>query len=191
MNVINFDESGNAVDPATGKVVGRREENGQLVMTPPGQNSQACPPKVTGIQVKPSYTKYEVTPESEFEVRFCLYFEEGRVRVFTEEAKVKYPECELHWVKFRMWTYREELDWRKQSQEYDGRAYRLNTDKFDELKLRHLIKSWSLEQYDPKFKLLHVGGVLSDESLDLVKGLYPSIVENILYLMNQVLEGNR
>ena len=193
---MTFDEEGNAIDAGTGKIIGKRGPNGTLIVNSP--DSQPEPqkpsePTLTGIQKPVSYSKYEVRPDSEFEIRFCLYFDEGRVRVFTEDAKYKFPECESHWVKFRMWTYKEQLEWKRQCSDLDmqTKSMRLNTDKYDEIKLRHLIKSWSLEQFDPKFKLLHVGGVLSDESYELLVGLFPSIVENIVFMMNQVLEGNR
>lgn len=156
------------------------------------------PPKTPSISQyngpKPvSYTKYEVTPESVFTVRFCLGFDEGRPHAYVEEAKNSHPEYELHWVTFRMWTYREELDWRQRCTDYDNMTgiSRLNTVKYNELKIRNLLKDWSFSEYDVKFKLLHVGGVLSDESYNLFNGMYPSIVDNIVFLMNQVLEDNQ
>lgn len=140
----------------------------------------------------PQLAKYEVTPESEFTVRFCIGFKEGRVQIYQEDAYLKFDDLERHWVTFRMWKYEEELAWQNQAMEFQGqtRSFILNQGKLNEIKIRHLIKSWSFEEYDPKFKLLHVGGVLSDESYSIFKGFFPTIINNVIYLMNQVLENN-
>ena len=99
---------------------------------------------------------------------------------------------ESHWVTFRMWTYAEELAWRRECLEYDqsARIYQTNTALLDELKLRRLMKSWSFGEYDASLKLLHTGGVLSDESYDIIRGFYPAIIDHIVYRMNEVLESN-
>ena len=155
------------------------------------------PPKQPSVSVPPgpkpvSYTKYEVTPESTFTVRFCLSFDDGRAHVYTGDQKIGHPEFELHWVTFRMWTYREQLEWRQRCTQYDNMTgmTRFNSDQFNEIKVRNLIKAWSFEEYDVKFKLLHVHGYLSDESWNLINGMYPVIVDNILFMMNRVLEEN-
>lgn len=139
-----------------------------------------------------SYTKYEVTPESTFTIRFCLSFADDRAHVYVESEKSRHPEFELHWVTFRMWTYREQLEWRQRCTQYDNMTgmTKFNSDQFNELKIRNLIKSWSFEEYDVKFKLLHVQGILSDESWNLINGMYPVIVDNIIFMMNRVLEEN-
>ena len=140
-----------------------------------------------------SYTKYEVTPQTCFTIHFCIGFEHDRPHVYVENAKMAHPEYELHWVTFRMWTYREELDWKQRCTEYDNMTgiSRLNTIKFNELKIRNLLKDWSFGENEPKFKLFHVNGILSDESYNLFNGMYPTIVDNIIFLMNQVLEDNQ
>ena len=91
-----------------------------------------------------------------------------------------------------MWTYAEELAWRREAQEFDNvnRQFKTNLDKFNELKVRHLLKRWSFEEYDPKFKLLHVNGVLADESYNVFKGFFPVIIDQLLFMMNRVLENN-
>ncbi|MBP5459324.1 MAG: hypothetical protein J6Y62_04085 [Clostridia bacterium] len=159
----------------------------------PAGTAQEASCKAYGGPRPVSYGKYEVTPESEFTVRFCVSFEEGRWRVHLEEARYANPEYESHWAVFRMWTYPEMLSWRQQATEYDNMTgvSRLNTDKLNEIKLRRLLKRWSFEEYDPRYKLLHVGGVLSDESYSLLNGMFPTIVDNLIFMMNQVLEENR
>lgn len=194
---ITFNEKGEAVNEQ-GIVVGKKDSSGRIVMLPPTtQENKSTPetpeppkPKITEKTV--SYSKYEVRPDSEFKIEFCIGEKDGRIVVYTKEAVIQFPELESHWVVFRMWKYTEELDWKNRCQEYDvqSRSFKTNTNKLDELKIRYLIKSWSFENYDPKFKLLHANRYLSDESYDIFKGFYPTIINNIIFLMNQVLEHN-
>lgn len=196
---ITFNENGEAVNEQ-GAVIGKKDGSGRLVMIPQSEepkkekiianNEKTSTPQVKGKTV--SYSKYEVRPESEFKIEFCLGEKDGRIVVYTKEAFLQLPDLECHWVVFRMWKYEEELDWKNKCQEYDpqSRSFKTNTNKLDELKVRHLIKSWSFEEYDPKFKLLHANRYLSDESYDIFKGFYPTIINNIIFLMNQVLEHN-
>lgn len=159
------------------------------------QDSPAAPEPARPASAGPapvSYTKYEVRPDSFFTVRFCLGFKEERVLVYTEDAKYKLPDLESHWATFRMWTFREELEWRNRTTIYDqpSRSWRPDPGKLNEIKLRNLLHDWSFAETDPKFRLFHVNGVLADESYNLVMGLFPSILDNLLYLMNNILENN-
>lgn len=194
---ITFNEKGEAVNEQ-GIVVGKKDSSGRIVMLPPTAQENKPIPEAPEPQ-KPktkekvvSYSKYEVRPDSEFKIEFCIGEKDGRIVVYTKEAAIQFPELESHWVVFRMWKYEEELDWKNRCQEYDSqsRSFKTNTNKLDELKIRYLIKSWSFENYDPKFKLLHANRYLSDESYDIFKGFYPTIINNIIFLMNQVLEHN-
>ena len=147
-------------------------------------------PKVS-IPTPVQYSKYEVRPDSEFTVQFCLKFSDnGQVSVYAKDSFLQLDNLEKHWAKFRMWTYKESLEWKNQCMEFDQqiRSFKQNNCKLNELKIRHLIKDWSFSEIDPKFKLLHVNGVLSDESYEMMMGLYPQILDNILILMNNVLE---
>ena len=89
-----------------------------------------------------------------------------------------------------MWNFREELEWKNQCMEFDSisRAFKQNIIKLNEIKIRRLIKDWSFSEIDPKFKLLHVDGVLSDESYNVMMGFNPAIMDNLIVLMNNVLE---
>lgn len=194
---ITFNEKGEAVNEQ-GIVVGKKDSSGRIVMSSPTiqENKPISktpePPKPKTTEKVVSYSKYEVRPDSEFKIEFCIGEKDGRIVVYTKEAAIQFPELESHWVVFRMWKYEEELDWKNRCQEYDAqsRSFKTNTNKLDELKIRYLIKSWSFENYDPKFKLLHANRYLSDESYDIFKGFYPTIINNIIFLMNQVLEHN-
>lgn len=194
---ITFNEKGEAVNEQ-GIVVGKKDSSGRIVMSSPTiqENKPISktpePPKPKTTEKVVSYSKYEVRPDSEFKIEFCIGEKDGRIVVYTKEAAIQFPELESHWVVFRMWKYEEELDWKNRCQEYDAqsRSFKTNINKLDELKIRYLIKSWSFENYDPKFKLLHANRYLSDESYDIFKGFYPTIINNIIFLMNQVLEHN-
>ena len=216
MRKLTFDDNGNAIDEETGKIIGRRDPStGRLVIdqakmkevestaqissgaeAPAAESSPAAgrpsapeKPKVS-IPVPPSYTKYEVRPDSEFTVKFCLGFDGDKIDVYKEGTNLKIDGLEEHWVKFRMWNYKEELAWKSQAMEFDPavRFFKLNQNKLTDLKLRHLIKDWSFSMKDDKFKLLHVNGVLSDESYNIMMGLHPAILDYVVALMNDVLE---
>ena len=141
-----------------------------------------------------SKSKYEVTDKSYFTVKFGLYEkEEGHFIPIKEEAVETMPQAEMHWVKFRMWTYSEELKWKSECLEYNNatKSQFLNMDKLNERKLKYLMKDWSFGEYDDRLKLLHCDGRLSDESYSMFMGLYPSIASTIVDLMNYVLESNQ
>lgn len=158
----------------------------------PGQDPPSTPANPAPAPATISYTKYEVRPDSVFTIRFCLGFRDERVQVYTEDARFKLPGLESHWVTFRMWTFREELDWRNRTTVFDQptRSWRADPGKFNDLKIRNLLRDWSLAEIDPKFRLLHVNGALCDESYNAVMGLFPNILDNIIYLMNRILEDN-
>lgn len=211
MRKLIFDNNGNAIDEETGIVIGKKDAaTGRIVVdqekmkeVESKQSSSAndqldknkdntsvsSKPKVS-IPTPPSYTKYEVRPDSEFTIKFCLGFDGDKIDVYKEGTNLKIDGLEEHWVKFRMWNYKEELSWRSQSMEFDPavRFFKLNQNKFTDLKLRNLIKDWSFSMKDDKFKLLHVNGVLSDESYNVLMGLHPAILDYIVMLMNEVLE---
>jgi len=139
-------------------------------------------------------SKYEVTDKSYFTVRFGLYEkEEGHFVPIKEEAIETIPEAEPHWVKFRMWTYPEELRWKSECLEYNNatKSQFLNIDRLNERKIKFLMKDWSFGEYDDGLKLLHCDGRLSDESYAKFMGIYPSIANTIVELMNLVLESNQ
>ena len=198
MKKVVYGQNGELLDAETGMVIGKKGKDNTFIPNPSPAKQEAVSANApitassSTTSAKVSFTRYEVTPESEFTIRFCLGFNEGRVQVYTADSYLKQEELERHWVKFRMWKYEEELSWQNQSMEYQHqtRSFIHNQNKLNELKVRHLIKEWSFEEYDPKFKLLHVNGVLSDESYNIFKGFFPTIINNIIYLMNQVLEQN-
>ena len=212
MKKLTFNENGEAIDEQTGQIIGKKDSSGKLVfdaekirqieeankdnhnssvdLSDVGRNDE--PEKIlrTSIKPAPKYTKYEISPDSEFTVRFCLGFEEEKILVYKEDSYLRIDGLERHWAKFRMWNFREELEWKNQCMEFDSisRAFKQNIIKLNEIKIRRLIKDWSFSEIDPKFKLLHVDGVLSDESYNVMMGFNPAIMDNLIVLMNNVLE---
>ena len=139
-------------------------------------------------------TKYEVTSESYFVISFGLVEQVGgRFVPVNSEDVDNIPQAERHWVKFRMWNYGEELAWKSEFLEYDraSKSQVLNVEKLNERKIRHLMLDWSFGQNEDRLKLLHCDGKLSDESYSMFMGLYPSIANTIVNMMNNVLENNQ
>lgn len=144
----------------------------------------------TSFNVKRS--KYEVTPDTFFIVRFGLTIrEDGGFYAINVNAAKDNPEVEEHWVKFRMWTYDEELKWKSDCLEFNAQSKTqyINIEKLNECKIKCLLLDWSFAEHDERLKLLHCDGRLSDESYSLFCGLYPVIANSIVELMNSVLEN--
>lgn len=141
---------------------------------------------------KKSFTKYEVSKESFFVIKFGLIQNEQRINVIPDSDVQFYSEAQHHWVKFRMWNYKEQLEWKENCMKFNqqSRSFLIDSNKLNEIKIKRLILDWSFGQIDTKFKLLHCGGVLSDESYQVILGFFPVIINNIINMMNGVLQGN-
>ena len=166
--------------------------NAQEPVQAPGPSKTHSDSGPTSYKVKRS--KYEITKDSCFVVKFGLYQkEDGRFVPIKEDAVDGIPEVELHWVKFRMWSYAEELKWKSEFLEYNNatKSKFLNVDRLNERKIRCLMLDWSFAEHDDRLKLLHCDGRLSDESYAIFMGMYPSIASTIVDLMNLVLESNQ
>lgn len=134
--------------------------------------------------------KYEITQDDCFRITFGLKRKENRWIILT--AKNPDSETDVHWVEFRMWTFDEDIDMRKKATMYDAmkRIHYVDNDLLNRMKIQKLLKAWSFDEQNPNLKLLHVNGVLVDESYDAFKKLQPSIVRYIIEKMNDVLEFN-
>lgn len=166
--------------------------NAQEPVQAPGPSKTHSDSGPTSYKMKRS--KYEITKDSYFVVKFGLYQkEDGRFVPIKEDAVDGIPEAELHWVKFRMWSYAEELKWKSEFLEYNNatKSQFLNVDRLNERKIRCLMLDWSFAEHDDRLKLLHCDGRLSDESYAIFMGMYPSIASTIVDLMNLVLESNQ
>lgn len=213
MQNVNVDKDGNVID-ANGNIIGKRV--GNTIMPLPQkkneeqkhksleerlgieeQNQEKTKIQSENIQKKPSsysqeITKYQVTKESDFLIKFGLQQKEGRfIVVFRYDDQID-REIQNHWVKFRMWNYMQQLEWKDKSMKFnvESRNFAIDVNQLNELKIRNLIKDWSFAKENDKFKLLHVGGYLSDQSYEMMKGFFPNIINAIINLMNEVLQNN-
>jgi len=131
--------------------------------------------------------KYEVTKESLFVVRVFLVKKEDSgsnhwwVVVRNEEDAEIVEEAV-----FRMWTYDEMVEMRKNSTKYDPirRVHTIDHDMMNRMKLQKFMVSWSFGRDNPRLKLHHVNGVLTDESWDAMKKLQTNILRFIIEEMN-------
>lgn len=183
MGNMAIDENGNIINSQTGQIVVKAQKVEEKPLEQDSNQKTPVPPPRT-------YTKYEVKPESHFIVKFGIMEQDGRI-IVTDEDMLE-SRIEKHWVKFRMWTYAEELDIKSKATEFDStkKVHLLNNDKLNEIKIRTLIQDWSFSQSDASLKLLHINNYLSDEGLKIVYSLYPTIIRYIINRMNEVLEFN-
>jgi len=170
------------------------------VQMPPMQKVEHVPSMAQGSMVRldafrnvneSDLTVYEVKPTDEFTIKFGLKEFEGRWIVIEQDSiDVLDKSIQKHWVKFRMWTYNEELSLRKKATKYDEdkRMNMIDFDSLTEYKVRYLIKDWSLGERNEKLKLFHINGYLVDQSWDAFRRLYVNIVRFIINKMNEVLE---
>lgn len=159
--------------------------------------------EVTGKEIKPialekrvdeqlsKAGKYEVTENDTFKVEFSLMQKEGRWIPFDNKIE-KTQGVEEHFVVFRMWTFLEETELRKKASSFDPvkRVHYLDNDILNRLKLQILLKEWSFEKDNKRMKLLHINGVLVDESYNAFMKLHPNIIRFIIERMNNILEYN-
>lgn len=130
--------------------------------------------------------KYEVTPDNTFSFELLIKDHKGRWVIVDKDMKG----VDQHTVTFRIWSYDEMVDLRKRSMIYDNtkRVNLLDSDLLNRLKIQKLLVSWTLDRENPRMKLIHVNGVLSDESWKAFTRLSPNIAERIINEMNLVLD---
>jgi len=133
-------------------------------------------------------SKWQLQKDETFRIRFQLNETDGkRVKFVVEESRNNVE----HWVEFRMWDYNAMVNLRKMATTYhkESGTFYVDTDKFNDLKIKFLLKDWSFSQIDPQMKLTHNKGALVDESFQLFRNLYPWVVSEIIARMNAILEG--
>ena len=132
--------------------------------------------------------KYEVTREDTFTVDVHLIQHENRWLLASGPAKT----VESHQVVFRMWAYDEMVEMRKMATAFDmvRRIHQTDNDVLNRLKIQKLLVSWTFDRDNPRLKLFHVNGVLTDESWQVFVKLQTNIIQHIFDEMNAVYEGN-
>lgn len=150
----------------------------------PVSPSNPRPVRVDTILQHPG--KYEVTPDNTFTFDLLIKDHKGRWVIVDKDMKG----VDQHTVTFRIWSYDEMVDLRKRCMIYDNmkRVNLLDSDLLNRLKIQKLLVSWTLDRENPRMKLIHVNGVLSDESWKAFTKLSPNIAERIINEMNLVLD---
>ena len=201
MKALVMDDKGNLQDPETGEEVVRSDMK-DMAEKKLEEDSKGTPKveekkeiienKVDSPEKPKVYTKYEVNPDSVFYIKFGTLPRDGRVLVIAEDDVDFEKNAEKHWVKFKMWSYDKELEWKNSATEYDSskRVHSLNADKLSEMKIRNLLLDWSFGESQDSLKLFHVNGLLTDESLKTFYSLFPTVVRHVVEGMNDVLEFN-
>lgn len=132
--------------------------------------------------------KYEVSNEHTFEVEVHLAPNKGRWVVADRPGR----EIDSHKIVFRMWNYDEMIDLKRKATNYDSqkRLHMIDNDALNRMKIQKFMLSWTLDRDNPRLKLFHVQGVLTDESWQTFTKLQPNIISHIIEEMNRVYEFN-
>jgi len=132
--------------------------------------------------------EYEITNDEDFKIDVYLKRQEKRWTIVGSEKEAE----KVHWALFRMWSYEEEVELRKQATNFDPikRLHLVDNDLLNRLKLKRLLKAWSFEKDNPRMELHHVNGILVDEVFARVMKLHPNILRYIVEQMNGILEYN-
>jgi len=131
--------------------------------------------------------KYELSPDDVFEVDIYLRQVKGRWML----ADVPGDGVAHEKATFRMWTYDERVEMRKKATTYDRirRMHLIDNDALNRLKIQKFLKSWTFSDSNPRLRLHHVNGVLTDECWEMfAKRLHPAISIHIIEEMNKVYE---
>jgi hypothetical protein len=130
---------------------------------------------------------YEITDNEEFNIALHMRLKDSRWVMCDEKFAEK-----THSVVFRMWSYEEEIELRKRATQYDPikHWHFIDHDILNRLKVQRLMKSWTFDEDNARLRLLHVNGVMVDESFNAVMKLHPNILRKIIEGMNEILELN-
>ena len=152
--------------------------------TIPQDSAKSQTPRIDERLMKPG--KYEVTEQHTFEIKLYMIQRNNRWIVLDGPTK----NAEEHSIVFRMWNYDEMIELKKMATSYDPqkRIHMIDNDVLNRLKVQRLIVSWTLDRENPRLKLLHVQGILSDESWKVFTKLQPNIITYIFDEMNKVYE---
>lgn len=142
------------------------------------------------MDIEKYHSKWTIKEDEQVRIRFAIFEpDNGKIMLTTLEDKRK--STKEHWIDIKLWNYEKMIEMRKKAQKYhlDSRSFYIDQDILNDLKLKELIIDWSFGHEDPHMKLHHVNGILTDESLKIIKSLYPWVLEHIINKINLVLEG--
>jgi hypothetical protein len=132
--------------------------------------------------------KYEITQEDVFTIEIWLKRVEKRWILCNANEKNSTKEE----VAFRMWTYDEMINLRKMATSYDPikRLHMVDHDALNRLKIQKFLLTWTFDRDNPRLRIHHSGGVMTDESWGAFTKLHPNICTFIIERMNMVFEYN-
>ena len=132
--------------------------------------------------------KFEITPDTTFTVTIHARLLDGRWILMTGAGK----DIETNTIVFRMWSYNEMIEMRKLATNYDAqkRIHAVDNDTLNRLKIQRLMKSWTFDKDNPRLKIQHVNGIMTDEGWSAFISLQPNIITYIIDEMNRVYEFN-
>lgn len=138
------------------------------------------------------YNKYQVSKDTIFYIKFGVYFsQEQQQRLLITDYDKSNSGIQNHWMKFRMWTYEESHRIKDSCCQLDQyRNYVYNKSKLFKTKIKILLLDWSFKQINPDMKLMHVNGILSDQSIADFMSLHPNILFHVQSKLNSVLQAN-
>lgn len=138
------------------------------------------------------FNKYQITKDSTFYIKFGIEFiEQQQDRIVITQYDKANTNIQNHWLKFRMWSYQECNRFRDLCCQQDQyRNYVYNKTKLFKMKVKHLLLDWSFKQSDPNMRLMHVNGILSDQSIDDFMRLHTNILFYVQRQLNNVLQAN-
>ena len=187
--IVTYDNNGNKIVARKSDFVNGVNKNSNLHPIKKKESQNVVHQE---IEIKPHiYKKYEIKPDTYFYVKFGIRFEKDEIDQNVDRLIVTYYNkidegIENYWLKFRMWNYAEEQEWKKKCTERNEHDdYMINQIKLFEAKVRNLLLDWSFDE-----KLIHVNGYLSDESYADFNRLHPNIIKYVSQQLNAVLENN-
>lgn len=139
------------------------------------------------------YNKYQINKDTIFYIKFGIaYIKEQQDRLIIVQYDKSNKEVENHWLKFRMWSYQQCNRLKDSCCEQDMyKNYIYNKTKLFRTKIKYLLLDWSFKESNPDMKLMHVNGILSDQSINDFMNLHPNILFHIESELNKILENNQ
>lgn len=141
---------------------------------------------------KAVYNKYQIGKDSIFYIKFGVSFiKQQQDRMIIVQYDKANQDIQNHWLKFRMWTYQQCNKFRDLCCQQDQyRNYVYNKSKLFKMKIKHLLLDWSFKDEQPTMRLMHVNGILSDQSIDDFMRLHTNILFYVQRQLNNVLQAN-
>lgn len=142
------------------------------------------------------FTKYQITPQTYFYIKFGLKWlnwtdSQQSDRLIVTQYNKSDTSIQCHWLKFRMWTFQESNNWKSQCTQLDQyKNFIFNKNKLFKTKIKNLLIDWSFKEKESDMRLMHVNGILADESIKLFMNLHPNILFYVQDKLRDILQSN-